>query len=57
MEDYKAYGIAAIKEDTVADYVADISVNKQKVEHMVVLLNRNQLSLEHFRDVVVDLIS
>ncbi len=57
LEGYKAYGIAAVKEDTIIDYVADISVNKEKVKNMVILFNRNQLGMEHFRDVIVDLIS
>lgn len=57
MEGYKAYGIAAIKEHTVTDYVSDISVNKEKVKNMVILFNRNQLCIEHFRDVIMDLIN
>ncbi|MCI9273915.1 MAG: hypothetical protein HFE39_08160 [Clostridiales bacterium] len=57
MEGYKAYGIAAIQEQTVADYVSDISIDKEMVKNMVVLFNRNQLCLEHFRDVILDLIS
>lgn len=57
LEGYTAYGIAAIQEDTIVDYVADISVNKEKVKNMVILFNRNKLCMEHFRDVIVDLIS
>lgn len=57
LENYKVYGIAAIQENTIVDYVADISVNKEKVKTMVILFNRNQLCMEHFRDVIIDLIS
>ena len=57
LEGYKAYGIVAIQENTVVDYDADISVNKEKVKNMVVLFNRNRLCMEHFRDVIIDLIS
>ena len=57
LEGQKAYGLAAVKDDTIIDYVADISVNKEKVKNMVILFNRNQLCMEHFRDVIVDLIS
>ena len=36
LEGYKAYGIVAIQENTVVDYVADISVNKEKVKSEIV---------------------
>ncbi|MCD7770752.1 MAG: DUF6514 family protein [Oscillospiraceae bacterium] len=48
------YGIIAVDSDRVLDEIKDISVNKNAVEELAWLMNREQLSLIHFRDAVED---
>ena len=57
---YTAYGIAAFcitKEDAVKlDQITDVSTNFHLVHNMAEDFNRYDLHLEHFRDVVYDII-
>ncbi len=46
------YGIIALDSDKVVSEIDDISVNRESVEELVCLMNREQLSLIHFRDAV-----
>ncbi len=53
--DYISYGITATNEDETQK-ISDISVSRQNVENLVLLLNRNNVSIEHFSDIVNDFI-
>lgn len=53
---YKSFGIAAIS-DEGTDKISDISVSEQNVKNLVMLLNRNNVSIEHFSDIVNDFIA
>ncbi len=58
-EDGAAAGnsIAAYCNQQMVDCIADITPDLQKAEYLADLLNRNQVSLLHFRDVVEDYIA
>ena len=50
---YISYGITATNEEETQK-ISDISVSRQNVENLVLLLNRNNVSIEHFSDIVDD---
>ena len=53
------YGISAhdtSPKNTVIAYIGDITSDKKSLEHLVVLCNREKLSLIHLKDIVEDFI-
>ncbi len=48
------YGIIATDSDGVIEEIPDISVNREAVYELAKLMNREQLSLVHFREAVED---
>ncbi len=54
---YDTYGIGAIKNDVVVDYISDLSTDLDRVKSFVELCNINGLSLNHLRDVAEDFLT
>ena len=52
---YISYGICATDEN-YKEKISDISVSEENVKNLVLLLNRNHVSKEHFFDVVSDFV-
>ncbi|MCC8131881.1 MAG: DUF6514 family protein [Oscillospiraceae bacterium] len=48
------YGIIATGSDGVIDEIPDISADREAVYELAELMNREQLSLVHFRDAIED---
>ncbi len=53
---YNTYGIGAIEDYTVVDYILDLSTDFDRVKQFVKLCNDEGLSLIHLRDVAEDFI-
>lgn len=53
---YNTYGIGAVKNNILVDYILDLSIDFKKVKSFVNLCNENNLSLIHFKDVAEDLL-
>lgn len=51
---YNTYGIGAIKNNVIVDYVLDLSTDFESVKSFVNLCNINELSLIHLRDATED---
>ncbi len=54
---YDTYGIGAIKNGEIADYILDLSTEFENVKSLVDLCNNKELSLIHLRDVAEDFIN
>ena len=53
-EEYITYGIGAIEQDVMVDYILDISTDFDKIKELVELCNDEDLSLIHLRDIAED---
>ena len=53
----KTYGIAMMEDQKILDQIADVCVNPEKVQELVNLLNSQNVSRLHFRDVLSDWIA
>lgn len=56
-ETYDTYGIGVVVDYILEDYILDISVDFEKVYHLVKLCNEEDLSAIHLRDVVEDFLN
>ena len=51
---YDTYGIGAIENNIIVDYILDLSIEFERVKSFVNMCNDNELSLIHLKDVVED---
>lgn len=53
-EEYLTNGIVFADEQKVIDYISDVFVDDNETKKLVDILNQNNVSVIHFRDVVYD---
>lgn len=51
------YGIVLQEGEQVLDQIGDVCVDAEQTERLVSILNQNEVSSVHFRDVIYDLVS